>query len=337
MKKMIARTLALTLCAAMVCALPAFAVESETAAPEVPAYMAPVRVWGRVTRLENGAILVQNSNENDPYREIILHLSDTAPVVDAVTGLPLDRELRNGEVIYAWVGPAMTLSLPPQAAAEVVVAGIPADFGAPQYYQVARIKQTGSISRDGPLVSVEVAVTSGLGLNIEEPGLRISVQAELLPWKTRQIVHLEDLQPGSQFLAWTDSSGQVTRVLLFPYAYRTWLRYDSYGGINMPGEGFPKTPNGYLTVSAKEMDGEVLLPIRAVAEAAGCKVEWVKGRGAVVSEADGSLLFSVLPGQDTAQTADGEWALSGACFFESGTTYLPAGDLAALLNLFLVY
>ena len=337
MKKIIARALALTLCAAVVCVLPAFAAEMDTADAGVPAYLAPVRVWGRVTRLENKAVLVQNDNENDPYREIILHLSDTAPVVDAVTGLPVDRELRDGEVIYAWVGPAMTLSLPPHAAAEVVVANIPEDFGAPQYDQVARIKQTGSISRDGPWTAVEVAVTSGLGLALEEPGLRITVQAELLPWKTRQIVQLEDLRPGSQFLAWMDSDGQVTRVLLFPYAYRTWLRYDEYGGIHMPGDGFPKTPNGYLTVAAREMDGEVLLPIRAVAEAAGCKVEWVKGRGAVVYEADGSLLFSVLPGRDTAQTADGEWALSGTCFFENGTTYLPAGDLAALLNLFLVY
>ena len=335
MKKMTVRVLSLALCAAMVCALPAFAAETESAA-EAPAYLAPVRVWGRVTKLEDGSLLVQNDNKNDAYHEIVLHLSDVVPVVDAVTGLPLDRELKDGEAIYAWVGPAMTLSLPPQAAAEVVVAGIPEDFGAPQYYQVARIKQTGSISRDGPWTAVEVAVTSGLGLALEEPGLRITVQAELLPWKTRQMVRLEDLMPGSQFLAWTDSDGQVTRVLLFPYAYRTWLRYDEYGGIHMPGGGFPKTPNGYLTVAAREMDGEVLLPIRAVAEAAGCKVEWVKGRGAVVYEADGSLLFSVLPGRDTAQTADGEWYLSDACYFENGTTYLPAGDLVELLNLFVV-
>ena len=54
-------------------------------------------------------------------------------------------------------------------------------------------------------------------------------------------------------------------------------------------------------------------------------------------EADGSLLFSVLPGRDTAQTADGEWYLSDACYFENGTTYLPAGDLVELLNLFVVY
>ena len=336
MKNIIARVFALTLCAAVVCALPAFAAEEETVADEAPAYLAPVRVWGTVTRLENGAILLKNSDENAPYREVILHLAETTPVVDAVTGLSLDRELKDGEVIYAWVGPAMTLSLPPQATAEVVVANIPADFGAPQYYQVAQIKTRGYADKSGPLIAVEVAVTSGLGLNIEEPGLRITVQAELLPWKTRQIVQLEDLQPGSQFLAWTNSDGVVTRVLLFPYAYRTWLRYDGYGGINMPGEGFPKTPNGYLTVAAKETEEEVLLPIRAVAEAAGYTVNWVPGQGAVVTDGE-NLVFSVLPGQDVARTGDGETWLTGACYFEKGTTYLPAIDLVQLLNLFPVY
>lgn len=335
MKNVIARVFALTLCAAVVCALPAFAAE-EPAAPEAPAYLAPVRVWGAVTRLENGSILLKNSDENDPYREVILHLAETTPVVDAVTGLPLDRELKDGEVIYAWVGPAMTLSLPPQAAAEVVVANIPEDFGAPQYCQVAQIKTRGYVDKSGPLIAVEVAVTSGLGLKIEEPGLQITVQAELLPWKTRQIVQLEDLQPGSQFLAWTDSSGAVTRILLFPYAYRTWLRYDGYGGIDMPGEGFPRTPNGYLTVAARETEEEVLLPIRAVAEAAGYTVNWVPGQGAVVTSGE-SLVFSVLPGQDAVHTPDGETDLTGACYFENGTTYLPADDLVYLLNLFPVY
>ena len=166
--------------------------------------------------------------------------------------------------------------------------------------------------------------------------MRITGQAELLPWKTRQIVQLEDLQPGSQFLAWTDSDGQVTRVLLFPYAYRTWLRYDGYGGIDMPGDGFPKTPNGYLTVSAKETEEEVLLPIRAVAEAAGYTVNWVPGQGAVVTDGE-SLVFSVLPGKDVARTADGETWLTDTCYFESGTTYLHADDLIRLLNLFPVY
>ena len=88
--------------------------------------LAPVRVRGAITRLENGAILLKNSDENGPYHEMILHLTSTTPVVAAVSSLPLDRELRDGEMVCAWVGPVMTLSLPPHAAAEVVEANIPA-------------------------------------------------------------------------------------------------------------------------------------------------------------------------------------------------------------------
>lgn len=90
----------------------------------------PARVRGTVTRLENGAILLRNSNENAPFRKVILHLSKTTRVVDAASGLPLDRELRDGETVCAWVGPAMTLSLPPQATAEVVEANLPTDGAA---------------------------------------------------------------------------------------------------------------------------------------------------------------------------------------------------------------
>ena len=89
-------------------------------------------------------------------------------------------------------------------------------------------------------------------------------------------------------------------------------------------------------MTGKVVDGEVLLPIRAVAEAAGYTVNWVPGQGAVVSDGE-SLVFSVLPGQDTALTADGETELLGACYYEKGTTYLPADDLIFLLDLFPVY
>ena len=61
------------------------------------------------------------------------------------------------------------------------------------------------------------------------------------------------------------------------------------------------------------MDGEVLLPVRAVAKAAGYDVNWVPGQGAVVvSQPGGGLVFSVLPGQDMAYTATGETGLSNA-------------------------
>ena len=87
----------------------------------------PVRVWGTVTQLENGAILLKNSDENGPCNEMILHLSKMTRVVDAVTGLSLNRELRDGETVCARIAPAVTMSLPPQTTAEAVVANIPED------------------------------------------------------------------------------------------------------------------------------------------------------------------------------------------------------------------
>lgn len=40
-------------------------------------------------------------------------------------------DLKDGETVYAWVGPVMTLSLPPQATAILILANIPADYGVP--------------------------------------------------------------------------------------------------------------------------------------------------------------------------------------------------------------
>lgn len=323
-KKMIARILPLALCAAMVCALPSFAAETGSTA-EAPAYLAPVRVWGRVTKLENGGLLVQNDNENDPYRETVLYLSDTTPVVDAVTGLPLDRELREGETIYAWVGPAVTLSLPPQAAAEVVVANIPEDFGAPQYYQIVKVRPqvAAAIYPPQPVTRVDLVTTGGRELTITE-------EAVLFPYLTKQMVFLSSLVPGSNILVWTDDEGVITKVMLFAYAYQGYVAWEPTGEVSVNDRRLP--------VTGKVMEGEVLLPIRAVAEAAGYDVQWVQGQGAVVTKPGAEApVFSALPGRDTAQTPDGDWGLSDACYFENGTTYLPAGDLAALLDLFVVY
>ena len=324
MNKNISRILALALCAAMVCALPAFAAETGEDVAEAPMYLAPVRVWGRLTKLENGALLLKNFNENGPYREIVLHPTETTPIIDAVTGLPLDREVKDGETVYAWVGPAMTLSLPPHATAELIVANIPADFCVPQYYQIAKVRPqtTAAIYPPPPLTHVDLVTTGGEELNITD-------EAALFPYLTRQMVTLDSLVPGSRILVWTDAKGTVTKVMLFAYDYRGYISWEPTGEVSVNDQR--------LSVVGKMMDGEVLLPIRAVAEAAGYDVNWVPGQGAVVSQPGGGLVFSVLPGQDTAYTATGGAELLGACYFERGTTYLPADDLILLLDLFPVY
>ena len=171
--------------------------------------LAPVRVGGVVTWLENGTILLKNSDENDPYHKIILHLTETTPVVDAVSGLPLDRKLRDGETVCAWVGPAMTLSLPPHAAAEVVVANIPADYSVPRYCQIAKVRQQVTSSVRPSLSHVSLVTTGGEELTVTD-------KAVLVPYLTRQIVTPDDLVQGSYVLVWRSEDGTVSRVLLFP-------------------------------------------------------------------------------------------------------------------------
>lgn len=322
MKKMLCRILSLALCAALVCALPAFAAETEDPTSITPAYMAPVQVWGKVTRLDSGSLSLQNSDENDPYREIIVHLDENTPVVDAVSGLPVDAaNIKDGDTVYAWVGPDMAMSLPPQAIASVVVANVPADGAAPQYYEVTGPDQTVTITiyPAPPRTEVNLPVAGG-------ETLRIPVSAQITPWLTKNIVTLDDLTPGSRILVWQGSKGEVSRVLLLPYEYcgylLTWTGADS---VFINGE--------VLLVSKKGANGQ-LLPIRAVAEAAGYTVAWEPGKGAVVTD-NGKLVFSILPDAEIARTADGERGLTGPCMFEKGVTYLPAGDLASLLNLFL--
>ena len=332
MKKTMLRMLSLTLCAVMLCALPAFAAEKKEPVAEAPDYLPPVQVWGTVTRLEEGRLLVENSNDAAPHQTIIVHLNDSTPVLDAVTGLPLDRELKDGETIYAWVGPAMMLSMPPQASAEVVVANIPADFEVPQYVQIARLKPQAMIAifPVPPLTKVEAVTTGGEELTITD-------KAVLTPHLTRQMVTLESLTPGTRMLVWKDDSQSVSRVLVFANEYRGWISWEQDGRVSVNGH--------VLAAAGKTVNGDLLLPVRAVAEMLGMEVHWDAEQGAVVSygermvkpaPAESNVLFTAKPGGAIVKKsgADGALEFGGTCLLENGVTYLSAGTLASLLDLF---
>ena len=99
--------------------------------------ISPTRVWGKVSPWDGTGIFLKNGNLNDHLNEVVIHAGE-APVVDAATGLPLDLEsVKEGDTLYAWIGPALTMSLPPQGSAKVIVGNVPADAKAPEYYELA--------------------------------------------------------------------------------------------------------------------------------------------------------------------------------------------------------
>ena len=97
MKKRLMRCLSLLLCAVLL-SVPALA--AEPAAGE-PARQGPVRVWGTVTWLDNGGLLVENSNESDPLHEVVLH-GESIICLDAVTGESMELEqIKDGAFVIA--------------------------------------------------------------------------------------------------------------------------------------------------------------------------------------------------------------------------------------------
>ena len=280
MKKQLMRCLSLLLCAVLL-SVPALAAEP---AAEEPARQGPARVWGTVTWLDNGGLLVKNSNESDPLHEVVLH-GESIICLDAVTGESMELEqIKDGDTIYAWVGPAMTMSLPPQVTAQMIVANIPADYGVPQYYEIASVTPQAMIAIYPPpaLTWTEVTATDGTTL-------RITDEAELTPYRTKNIVRLEDLIPGTGILVWTDAQGQPERVLVFPYAYQ--------GYVSVTEEGVVSVNGGAVAQKAKIRENEeTLLPLRAVAEALGLQVKWDPAQGAVVSR-NGETVLTAMPGR----------------------------------------
>lgn len=327
MMKRILHGLSLLLCAALLC-VPAMAAEAET--DPAAGRQGPVAVWGTVTRLENGGLLVKNDGEG--LSEVVLHGEDII-CLDAVSGQEVELDsLKDGDLIYAWVGPAMTMSLPPQATALLILTNIPADYAVPQFYEIVSVASQPMPAIEPPpaLTRTEVTAAGGKVLTITD-------QAELTPYRTKNIVRLEDLVPGTQILVWSDSDGAPAKVLVFPYQYKGYVNCFEDGTVTIGGAA--------LTQKAKVTDqGETLLPIRAVAEALGMKVHWDADKGAVVSYSEtlapegwtADALLSAVPGGTVyGYEADGTaYEVGGTCVIENGVTYLSEAVLLRLLDLY---
>ena len=325
MKKLLSVLLALAALSAALC-VTAAAAETAPAAEE-PEKLPPfVQVWGKVSPWEGEGIYLKNDDKDSHLNEVVIHPGD-APAVDGATGLPLDLEkVKEGDTLYVWTGPAMALSLPPQMSALVIVGNVPAGAAAPEFCEIARRAVSPAPGDKG---NPTFALTGGETLEVTD-------KTVYTPWLTRQMVRMEDLNPGDRALVWKDKNGAAEKVQLLPGVYRGYAStfatmHDVRVAVN--GGFDAERDQGVPQFSAKRTENGVMAPIRGVAEAAGYEVRWDKALGVVVSR-DGKTVFSVQPGAETVQTPEGEGYLSAPCLKEGGTTYLPLEDLCHWLNLY---
>lgn len=338
MKRLLSLLLTLAALSAALC-VPAAA--AEAAAPETPAAEEPaeipafVRVWGKVSLWDGDGILLKNSNPDDPLNEVVVHPGE-APAVDAVTGLPLDlKTVKEGDTLYAWAGPAMTLSLPPQVSAQVIVGNIPADAAVPEFCEIAQhVWRFAPEDKRNPVFPL----TGGGAAHRGGGQLEVTDKTVYTPWLTKQIVGVDDLVPGTRVLVWKDKDGAAEKIQLLPSVYRGYVCTFSHmhgAAIAVNGGFDAERDKDVPQFQSKRTENGAMAPIRGIAEAAGYEVRWDKELGAVVVSLNGEMVFSVRPGSDVIVTPEGEGALSAPCLKEGGTTYLPLEDLCRYLNLYL--
>ena len=143
--------------------------EDSTAAVENTA-SSSIRVYGTVTQIENGQILLENDEEGAAYPQVLLNLTeDTLILSGEDCSQKALSDIAVGDTLYADISPAMTRSLPPMANAFTVFCEIPEDSAVPTYAQITDISTdddgTLRITTDQELILIPGEDTSVLSLD----------------------------------------------------------------------------------------------------------------------------------------------------------------------------
>lgn len=177
----------------------------------------PHYTWGQITEINENQIRVQNSAEGE--NDVLLNLNEDTIIIDALTGDPVAKEnLKLNESISAYVSQISTRSMPPIRNAYILIVNIPADYMVPQYYRIGEIVD----GKDGSIRFLDENKTLIATFDSE---------TELFPYKTKNLLHLNDLKVGSELIVWYDivllsMPGQthIDRAMLLPARLNGWVK-----------------------------------------------------------------------------------------------------------------
>lgn len=177
--------------------------EQEAGAEIVPLKYDTVPAWGTITSVQDGRIVLNNLATGGTQGEVVIHLnSEQTKVLDAVAGLPVAAaDLKEGDFIYAYLEPVMTMSLPPQTSARVIIGKAPADFRVPEFLYI----KDAVMQDDG---SVDFTSYNGKSYHIP-------ADCPITPYLTRQMASLQDLTSGRSILLWSDYEDNAAKIVVF--------------------------------------------------------------------------------------------------------------------------
>lgn len=148
--------------------------------------------------------------KTDADTRIQLNISDATCMLDSATGTPIDlSSVKTGDILSAEYSSVMTKSIPAQTSALVIASNVEKG-GLVNYIEAASVSK----NENGDTIVTDKA--SGLILTIAK-------DASVTPYKTRNIVRLDDVSEGTRFIAWYDmetmsipAQSSTNKIVLLP-------------------------------------------------------------------------------------------------------------------------
>lgn len=164
---------------------------------------ASIRIWGPVLRLEDGNLVMDNRSDVSYRGEMVIAVDpESTRILDGENGYPVEvSEINEGEPVFVYIGPAATMSEPPIVNASLILCKIPDDLRVPEQVYVTAMEE----QADGSFL-----LSADNGMQYLVPA-----DCEIMPYLTRNIVTLQDIQAGSSCLVWSDERRTAQKILLF--------------------------------------------------------------------------------------------------------------------------
>lgn len=284
------------------------------------------------------SILVKTTDEQD----IQLNLGADTLIVNNETGAAAAlSDIKEGDKIYAYYSKAMTRSLPPQSACELILVGVGENTP-------ASLHEVGTVSTNEEGMT-EVLTADGSMI------IRMDDKTTYAPYKTKNIVTKADLTEGTRFLAWYDivamsypGQAYTQKVVILPAAATEETATETQATRETEQTAAETTEltivagGKTLEVKGEMKDGVAVVPVRAAAEALGCTVSYEQkdGKEYVTVENDTRSMTLEIGTDNYVSTTKIEDAVGMtapaqygvAPYIVDGTTYAAADLFKALVG-----
>ena len=216
-------------------------------------------------------------------KELQLNLDAMTLVVNNETGVPATMdEIKAGAKVFVYYSPAMTRSLPPQSACELILVNV-GDKTPASLHEVGTVNR----EKDG-----KTAITTAAGDMV----IRVDGKTAMIALKTKNVVTTDDLTKGTRFLAWYDmvamsypGQAYTEKLIVLPAMEQPETAMEKLEPTNpvekpeeKPAEATELTVvvgGKTLATKASVKDGKAVIAVRETAEALGCKVSYEQKDG----------------------------------------------------------